>query len=178
MPDAPMDAIENSMEFIYKLNAMESAALSAEPAKEGYGDKRNAVLEHVATLERTVAELREELDQWTKWGTIEVAIRNSSVASSMKHWEDRAESAEAALKKMREENERLRAECGVRQITGYQKGKAEAEAIAAELREAWQSAERQIVLMRANHKATEAEREELRERLARSNRDAEWQQQE
>jgi hypothetical protein len=41
--------------------------------------------------------LREECANWRTWGTIEVAIRNPSVAESMRHWEGRAERAEAKL---------------------------------------------------------------------------------
>ncbi|MBM6687174.1 hypothetical protein H9X89_16615, partial [Faecalicatena contorta] len=39
--------------------------------------------------------LKAELDHLTKSGIIEVSIRNPSVADYMRHWEGRAEKAEA-----------------------------------------------------------------------------------
>ncbi len=42
-------------QFIYKLNAMENAAQSDCPAANGYGDKREAVLDHVAALAAKLA---------------------------------------------------------------------------------------------------------------------------
>ncbi len=38
--------------------------------------------------------------QWSEWGVIEVAVRNHSVAEYMRHWEGRAEAAEARVKKL------------------------------------------------------------------------------
>ncbi len=35
--------------------------------------------------------------QWSEWGVIEVAVRNHSVAEYMRHWEGRAEAAEARV---------------------------------------------------------------------------------
>jgi hypothetical protein len=51
--------------------------------------------DRIAALSEQAAELTRESDQWRTWGTIEVAIRNPSVSESMRHWEGRAESAEA-----------------------------------------------------------------------------------
>lgn len=45
-------------------------------------------------------EARAEIEQWKKWGIIEIAIRNPNVASYMKHWEDRAIRAERLLEKI------------------------------------------------------------------------------
>ena len=56
-----------------------------------------AIFPIMKKLERERDAARRENEQWTKWGTIEVAIRNPSVMESMKHWEGRAEKAEAAL---------------------------------------------------------------------------------
>lgn len=53
----------------------------------------------IAELERALSVMRGELEQWTKWGMIEVAIRNPNVNSWMNHWEDRALKAESALKR-------------------------------------------------------------------------------
>ena len=54
------------------------------------------------TLETEISTLRAELEQWTKWGMIEVAIRNPNVNSWMEHWEGRAIKAEVALKREQE----------------------------------------------------------------------------
>ena len=51
-------------------------------------------------LEAEIAELQHNLKNW---GTIEIAIRNPAVAESMRHWECRAEKAEAALKALTEQ---------------------------------------------------------------------------
>jgi len=40
--------------------------------------------------------------QWRDWCVIEVAIRNPAVAEYMKHWEGRAEAAEARVKELEE----------------------------------------------------------------------------
>lgn len=49
---------EPRYEFEYLLNAMEHAAQSDAPAKEGYADKRRAVLAHVADLTRQLKLVR------------------------------------------------------------------------------------------------------------------------
>jgi len=54
-----------------------------------------AVLDRLAKAEAELAELQHNLKNW---GTIEIAIRNPAVAESMRHWECRAEKAEAELK--------------------------------------------------------------------------------
>ena len=48
----------------------------------------------IVGLEAEIAELQHNLKNW---GTIEIAIRNPAVAESMRHWECRAEKAEAEL---------------------------------------------------------------------------------
>lgn len=45
--------------------------------------------------------------EWKGWGTIEIAVRNPAVAESMKHWEGRAERAEAECARLREDAARL-----------------------------------------------------------------------
>lgn len=47
--------------------------------------------------------LKAELAQWATWGTIEVAVRNSSVSEYMRHWESRATKAEAENTELRKE---------------------------------------------------------------------------
>ena len=49
-------------------------------------------------LARRLEKAQHELDMMKSAGVIECAIRNPSVAEYMRHWEGRAESAEAALK--------------------------------------------------------------------------------
>lgn len=44
--------------FEYLLNAMEHAALAPNPAEQQFGEKRQAVLDHVARLERGARRLR------------------------------------------------------------------------------------------------------------------------
>jgi hypothetical protein len=51
--------------------------------------------------------LEAELAQWATWGTIEVAIRNVNVSSSMEHWEGRAIIAESECNRYREALERI-----------------------------------------------------------------------
>lgn len=53
--------------------------------------------DRLASLAEELARVKADLDQWPKWGVIEVAIRNPSVAEFMRHWEGRAESAERQL---------------------------------------------------------------------------------
>jgi len=55
----------------------------------------NSALAAYKELEAEIAELQHNLKNW---GTIEIAIRNPAVAESMRHWECRAEKAEAELK--------------------------------------------------------------------------------
>ena len=45
-------------DFIYKLNAMETAAASDNPHPNGYGDKRAAVLAYVSELEKELESRR------------------------------------------------------------------------------------------------------------------------
>lgn len=52
-----------SMDFIYKLNAMESAARADEPAKAGYAASRSTVLCHVGDLERKLRAAEAEVQQ-------------------------------------------------------------------------------------------------------------------
>lgn len=49
----------------------------------------------IAALNEQVAALTRENSQWQTWGIAEIAIRNPSVMEYMRHWEGRAESAEA-----------------------------------------------------------------------------------
>ena len=59
------------------------------------------IREAAATLRTLQQERIAEIDQqWRNWGTIEVAIRNPSVAEFMRHWEGRATKAEAALRRV------------------------------------------------------------------------------
>jgi hypothetical protein len=58
--------------------------------------------------ERELRWLREECAMLTRGGIIEVAVRNPNVAEYMRHWEGRAEKAEAALLS---ERNRTIAEC-------------------------------------------------------------------
>lgn len=55
------------------------------------------------TWYKRVHDLEDEIANWKSWGVIEVAIRNQNVSSSMKHWEERAEKAEAELSAFREQ---------------------------------------------------------------------------
>lgn len=71
-------------------------------------EKRLHFANSALLAERAIAaDLRRRLDEWTKWGTIEVAIRNPNVASYMKHWEERAERAEAEARRNSEDTARL-----------------------------------------------------------------------
>lgn len=45
--------------FIYLFNAVENAAQSEEPAKEGYAAKRQALLHYVEVIEKEVVDRRE-----------------------------------------------------------------------------------------------------------------------
>lgn len=45
-------------QFVYLLNALEAATHDDAPADVGYAEKRQAVLEYVAKLERAVSETR------------------------------------------------------------------------------------------------------------------------
>src|SRR5574343_2005079 len=59
------------------------------------------------TWYKRVHDLEDEIANWKSWGVIEGAIRNPNVSSYMKHWEERAEKAEAALEEARRDEERL-----------------------------------------------------------------------
>lgn len=48
----------------------------------------------------TIARLSAEVEMLTRGGIIEVSIRNPSVADYMKHWEGRAEKAEAEITRL------------------------------------------------------------------------------
>lgn len=56
---------------------------------------RSAVTAALAEAASLLSTLKAELDHLTKSGIIEVSIRNPSVADYMRHWEGRAEAAEA-----------------------------------------------------------------------------------
>jgi hypothetical protein len=56
-------------------------------------DRHHRKYREEAALE--IVRLRAELEQWTTWGVIEVAMRNPSVSEYMRHWEGRATKAEA-----------------------------------------------------------------------------------
>jgi hypothetical protein len=56
--------------------------------------------------------LRDEVETLTTAGIIEVAVRNPSVAEYMRHWEGRAEKAEAALEAAIRERDEARARLG------------------------------------------------------------------
>ena len=55
-------AAPTPMDFIYKLNAMENAGAQTNAFKAGYKEKRQAVLDHVAELERTLARAIKEIE--------------------------------------------------------------------------------------------------------------------
>jgi hypothetical protein len=55
----------------------------------------------LSSLSLRVEELEAEVHNFRTWGIIEVAIRNPSVADYMRHWERRAENAEAELTRLR-----------------------------------------------------------------------------
>lgn len=54
---------ERHTQFDYLLNAFEQASQADEPAKEGYAEKRRALLAHVRKLEADA----ERLDQWQEF---------------------------------------------------------------------------------------------------------------
>ena len=68
------------------------------PALRAEGEATSA-LEQVE-----IDRLRSELDHFTKSGIIEIAVRNSSGFEYMKHWEGRAEAAEATISALQELN--------------------------------------------------------------------------
>lgn len=55
-------------------------------------EEHNVLAEEAATA---LQEMQKEIELLTKSGIIEVAVRNPSVMDYMKHWEGRAETAEA-----------------------------------------------------------------------------------
>jgi len=59
----------------------------------------HASVELIEALADRIEELEAELHLMKTSGTIEVAVRNPSVMEYMKHWEGRAEAAEAKLAK-------------------------------------------------------------------------------
>ena len=80
-------------------------------AEEGTKQEAIAWLQQIwnerCQLKRELAAAEAENQQWRTWGTIEVAIRNPSVAESMRPWEGRAEKAEAALADAMAQNLRI-----------------------------------------------------------------------
>jgi hypothetical protein len=56
-------------------------------------------------IDELAAALRAEREQWSKWNIAEIAVRNPSVMEYMKHWEGRAERAEAELEKLQRAEE-------------------------------------------------------------------------
>ena len=59
----------------------------------------------VAAKDAEIDRLTAELDEWRKWGIIEVSIRNPNVAEYVRHWEGRAEKAETELDRIRASEE-------------------------------------------------------------------------
>lgn len=67
-------------------------------------DKGRHLLKLARQLERELASCADERKarkeaehDWRTWGIIEIAVRNSNVADYVRHWEQRAEAAEAEL---------------------------------------------------------------------------------
>jgi hypothetical protein len=69
---------------------------------------RPNILPGITALKTEVERLTKELERWQNWGIVEIAVRNPQVAEYCKHWEGRAEAAEAALEQSRAQNDRLR----------------------------------------------------------------------
>lgn len=66
--------------------------------RQPFGDPVPLVpLSELDTARAEIDRLGQELEHFTKSGIIEVAVRNPSVMDYMRHWEGRAETAEAAL---------------------------------------------------------------------------------
>ena len=55
----------------------------------------------MARIERELAEARAEVEKLTSCGLIECAVRNPAVSEAMRHWENRAEKAEAEVERLR-----------------------------------------------------------------------------
>lgn len=54
-----------------------------------------------AAHQREIVEFGNAINgKWMAWGVVEVAIRNPQVADYCKHWEERAEAAEARVKEL------------------------------------------------------------------------------
>ena len=81
---------------------------------------------------KTCREADWENSNWKRWGVIEIAIRNPNVSSSMRHWEERAEKAEAEVARLKRLVEELMPL--VNSLTRYEF--PERDALLARLREA------------------------------------------
>lgn len=68
-----------------------------------YGLRMGQAADRITTLTASLAQMTWDRDMLANGGVIEVAIRNPSVSDYMKHWEGRAEAAEADNAKLREE---------------------------------------------------------------------------
>lgn len=55
----------------------------------------------VLAMIATIRAQAEEIEGWSKWGIVEIAVRNPSVMEYTKHWEGRAEAAEAELARIK-----------------------------------------------------------------------------
>ena len=55
----------------------------------------------IASLRAELAQAREEVEKLTSCGLIECAVRNPAVSEAMRHWENRAEKAEAEVERLR-----------------------------------------------------------------------------
>lgn len=64
----------------------------------------------LAAIHEVAEPLREQLEQWTQWGIVEVSIRNPQVAEYVKHWEGRTEKSEAENVELRERVKELERE--------------------------------------------------------------------
>jgi chromosome segregation ATPase len=94
-----------------KASDYEAALLRAEEAERKLAESEGypGIAKDLEDCRTKLAAADAELQNWRTWGTIEVAIRNPSVSSSMDHWERRAESAESALTAERTRREGLEA---------------------------------------------------------------------
>lgn len=102
------DEWEANARFIAAARDLVPALASERDKLRAWADKNGADVD-AAVAERTeelTAErdrLADELKAWAGFGIIEASVRNPNIAEYMRHWEGRAEKAEA-------ENERLRAQ--------------------------------------------------------------------